>query len=234
MINKVSSGDIFISDNGWREYRLHFSYADYQNSSRDRFGVLVALNDEIIQPGNGFDIHPHHEMEIISYCVEGELTHRDSLGNEVSIGRGDLQYMCAGSGISHAEMNSSLDSQLRFLQIWIQPNESGLSPNYESKKYTKYARRNKLFPVVSGKGRNDVLRINQDAEIYVAEIDQGETLDFANHKDRQSYLVCIEGKIRVDGIRLNTHDAMEISGSVQLDITAENESHLLIVEMAAV
>ncbi len=231
MLNKVSLENLFHADLGWRAYRLHFSYAEYSNSTREHFGVLHALNDETLLPSEGFDDHPHREMEIIAYCVNGELTHRDSLGNQQTIRRGDVQYLCAGSGITHAEMNTSSNVSMRFINIWIQPSEKGLDPYYKSRSFTEEDRHNKLLQVVSGKEVNGALRINQDANIFVSEVDKGKRLTFNIEDGRQAYLVCIEGYFYTNGIELTTGEAIEIIGETHLWLESLEDSHLLLVEM---
>jgi hypothetical protein len=231
MLNKVSIENLFHADHGWREYRLHFSFAEYSNPAREQFGVLNALNDETLQPNQGFDDHPHHEMEIIAYCVHGELTHRDSTGNQNTIKRGDVQYMCAGSGVTHAEMNTSTDESMRFINIWIQPSENGLTPTYRSKSFAEDDRHNKLLQVVSGKDVNGVLRINQDANIFVSEVDKGQQLTVGLQDRRQAYLLCVEGSLNINGIELMTSEAIEVAGETQLTLNALEDSHLLMVEM---
>ncbi|HEY44321.1 MAG TPA: pirin family protein [Anaerolineae bacterium] len=231
MINKVSLENLYKADHGWRDYRLHFSYAEYSNPSRENFGVLNALNDETLQPSMGFDDHPHHEMEIIAYCVHGELSHRDSLGNQQTIRRGDVQYMCAGSGIIHAEMNASTDESTRFINIWIQPSEKGLTPTYGSKSFAEDDRHNRLLQIVSGKEGNGALHINQDANIYVSEVDKGKQLMVALQDKRQAYLLCVEGSLNINGIELKTSEAIEMAGETLLTLDTLEDSHLLMVEM---
>ena len=231
MLNKVSKENLFHADHGWREYRLHFSFAEYSNPAREQFGVLNALNDETLQPNRGFEDHPHHEMEIIAYCVYGELTHRDSLGNQNTIKRGDVQYMCAGYGVTHAEMNASTDESIRFINIWIQPSEKGLTPTYKSKRFAEYDRHNKLLQVVSGKEVNGTLRINQDANIFVSEVDKGQQLMVPLQDGRQAYLLCVEGSLNINGTELMMGEAIEIAGENQLTLDALEDSHLLMVEM---
>jgi redox-sensitive bicupin YhaK (pirin superfamily) len=232
MLNKVSIENLFYADHGWREYRLHFSFAEYNNPTREQFGVLNALNDETLQPSKGFEDHPHHEMEIIAYCVHGRLTHRDSLGNQNTIQRGDVQYMCAGSGVIHAEMNPSTNESIRFINIWIQPNENEITPTYKFKSFAEDDRHNKLLQIVSGKEVNGTLRINQDANIFVSEVDKGQQLMVALQDGRQAYLLCIEGFLNINDIELVMGEAIEITGETQLTLDALEDSHVLMVEMA--
>jgi hypothetical protein len=231
MINKVSSKDLYHVDNGWRSYRLHFSYADYEDPSRKRFGVLRALNDETLQPANGFEDHPHHEMEIITYCIHGELDHHDSFGNQDTLRPGDVQYTCAGTGINHAEMNVSPDQSMRFLNIWIQPNQPGLTPHYESKHFTETDRHNQLLQIVSGEDGNGALRIHQDANIYVSQMDRGHQLSATLQANRQAYIVCIEGTLAINGVEIMTYEGLEIAGETRLILKAIEDSHLLMVEV---
>lgn len=232
MIKKINANELFVTEENWRVSRYHFSYADYHNASNLQYGVLRALNDETIQPSKGFDSHPHDEMEIISYCVQGELTHRDDMGNDVTIRGGDAQYMCAGSGIMHAEMNASMDQPLRFMQIWILPNEQGLIPHYDHKKFFKGDRINRWLQVASSEGLNGALQINQDASVFVSEITKGEQVEFSLQKNRMSYLTCIEGVLHLNDITLTKHESAEIAGEAQLIFKALEDTHLLMIEMA--
>jgi hypothetical protein len=171
-------------------------------------------------------------MEIVAYCVHGALTHRDNLGNENTIKRGDVQYMCAGSGIIHAEMNPSNDESMRFINIWIQPNENGFTPTYRSISFAEDERHNKLLQVVSGEEMNGTLQINQDANIFVSEVDKGQQLMVALQDGRQANLLCIEGSLSINGVELMMGEAIEITGENQLTMDALEDSHLLMVEMA--
>ena len=232
MLKKIHSKGLYIADHDWLVSRFHFSFAEYYNPENMSFGVLRVLNDDIVQPATGFGTHPHNNMEIVSYCVSGELTHRDSMGNKETLTRGDIQYMSAGTGLTHSEMNESKDTVLRFLQIWILPASRGLKTQYGSKRYEKVDRHNKLLHVVTGGDVSDVTKIHQDVNIYVSEIDAGNKLDFPVKKDRQAYLVCIEGSLAMDGEVLNERGAVEITGEENLSIETRSGAHLLAIEMA--
>ena len=130
MLLKIPAGEIFFKDYGWHSGHFHFSFGDYIDPQNKGFGVLFALNDFMLKPMSGFETHPHAEVEIASYCVQGTLAHKDILGNEQELGRGDSQYTCTGSGITHSEMNPSPDESLRFVQIWIKPRMPGMRPHY--------------------------------------------------------------------------------------------------------
>jgi redox-sensitive bicupin YhaK (pirin superfamily) len=228
----IPAKSMYIGDYDWHTGRFHFSFADYVDQENGKFGVLKALNDFDVKPSSGFETHPHEEMEIVSYCVEGELTHIDSMGNRSSLKRGDVQYLCAGSGITHSEMNESLDHPLRFIQIWILPNKNGLSPKYHSKNQSKITQTNKLHQIVSGETIDGVIQIEQDANIYVAQLEKNKQLTLTNHEDRQCYLLCLEGNLASNGFELHGRDAMKWRGADQFTLTALEDSHFLMIEMA--
>jgi redox-sensitive bicupin YhaK (pirin superfamily) len=229
----IPAESVYTGDYDWHTGRFHFSFADYVDEGNDRFGVLKALNDFDVKPGSGFETHPHEEMEIISYCVEGELTHADSMGNKHSIKRGDVQYLCAGSGITHSEMNGSSNRSLRFIQIWILPNKNGMVPKYLSEKHSKITQKNILHQVVSGEAIDGVIQIAQDANIYVAQLEKSQQLKLTSHHGRQCYLLCLEGNLAGSGFELRSRDAMKYWGADQFVLTALEDSHILMIEMAA-
>ena len=232
MLKKISSGNLYVSNHGWLVSRFHFSFAEYFNPKNMEFGVLRVLNDDQVQPGTGFETHPHENMEIVSYCVDGELTHGDSMGHKETLQRGDVQYLSAGTGITHSEMNDSPDKLLRFLQIWILPDKKGVTPQYGSKRFSKSERLNKLLHVVSGIGGDGAIELHQDVNIFASEIDEGKEVELMQEKGRQSYLVCIEGKLDVNGTILNERDAAEITDEGGITFKAIQKAHLLIIEMA--
>ena len=232
MKEKIPAKNIFVSDNDWNIGRFHFPFADYEDPQNSPFGVLQALNDFELKPGTGFETHPHDEMEIISYCVEGTLEHVDSTGQKNTICRGDVQYLCAGSGVAHSERNAMKDGSLRFLQIWITPNINGLSPDYRSMDFSKTNPKNKLQLVVSGDELDPAIRIQQDANIFIAELDKNNQLPIVNHEMRQSYLYCLEGSLADNGVGLTDCDALKIWGKEELTFTALAKSRILMIEMA--
>lgn len=221
MLIKRNKENMGSSNLGWLESRFHFSFAEYRNYDNMNFGILRVLNDDIIHPQSGFDMHPHYDMEIISYIVDGEITHKDSKGNEEVLKRGEVQYMSAGSGIVHAEHNKSENEDLRLLQIWIVPPEKNLPTRYGSYKYTQEQRKNKLLKIIALK----------EANIFVSELDAGKGLDFPIDKNRQVYFVQIEGSSDVNGITLNDGDALEVTKEESLNIKALQNSHFLFIEM---
>jgi len=232
MKRKIPAQNIHVGDYDWHIGRFHFPFADYEDPENGPFGVLQALNDFELEPATGFKTHPHDEMEIISYCVEGSLDHEDNSGNKNTIGRGDVQYLCAGTGVTHSEMNAAIDGSLRFLQIWITPNKKGLTPNYRSMKFSKNTRKNELQLVVSGEVVESAIKIHQDANIYVAELEKLKQMTIAIRERRQSYLFCLEGSLAGNGVDLISYDALKLWGKESLTLTALEDSHILMVEMA--
>jgi quercetin 2,3-dioxygenase len=232
MLKKLPKEKMGTSNLGWLESRFHFSFADYRNSNNMNFGVLRVLNDDIIHANSGFDIHPHSNMEIISYVINGEITHKDSMGNSETLKRGEVQYLSAGDGIYHSEHNRNKTKDLRLLQMWIIPPQAGLPRLYGSKSFAELDRKNKLLNIVSSQKGTADIKIYQDINIYVSELEANKTLDFNVEKNRQVYFVQIEGKSNINDIILNDGDAMEIINEKQINIKALENSHFLFIEMA--
>jgi len=232
MLLKIPAETIYFKDYGWHTGRFHFSFADYEDPANSHFGVLKSVNEFVLQPGSGFETHPHAEMEIISYCVEGELTHGDNLGNTSTLSGGDVQYLCAGSGITHHEMNDTQDRRLRFFQVWITPDETRLEPKYRCVHHSQLSGSNTLCHIATGDEREDVIQIAQDANIYAAKITPGEPLVYINNQGRQTYLVCLGGMLLVNDLDLTEYDALKIWGPEDLIFSAQADAHLLLVEMA--
>ncbi len=220
------------SNLGWLESRFHFSFAEYRNPDNINFGVLRVLNDDILHPKSGFDMHPPHEnMEIISYIVDGEITHKDSMGNEETLKAGEVQYLSAGDGIFHSEYNIHESKDLRLLQIWIIPPKTGLKRLYGSHRFIKEQKENKLLNIVSSQKGNAQIKIHQDVNFYVSLLDENRSLDYKIEENRQVYFVQISGTSAINGIKLNSGDAMEIVDEESLNVKAIDNSHFLFIEM---
>ena len=217
MLKKLQKENMGTSNLGWLESRFHFSFSNYYNPKNMCFGVLRVLNDDIIHTTSGFDMHPHENVEIITYVINGELTHKDSLGNIETLTRGDIQYLSAGDGIYHSEYNKNKSLDLRLLQIWIIPPKVGLPRLYGSNKFEEIQRKNKFLNIVSGQNGTADIKIHQDIE-----------------ENRQVYFVQIEGKSDINGLVLNNGDAVEIINEKQINIKALENSHFLFIEMAKV
>lgn len=217
------------SDLGWLQSLFHFSFAEYYNPENMNFGNLRVINDDLVRSQTGFEMHPHRDMEIISYVVNGELTHGDSMKNKQTISRGHVQYMSAGTGIMHSEHNYGSNTA-RFLQIWILPDQKGYKPNYGDFRFDWSERVNRWFHIVSGQQGLAPIKINQDANIYVLELDGGKEIDFEVKPGRQAYVVLIEGDADMNQNHLFTRDALE-SVEETLEIKANSKTHLLVIEM---
>mmetsp|Transcript_8078 Transcript_8078/g.9270 ORF Transcript_8078/g.9270 Transcript_8078/m.9270 type:complete len:265 (-) Transcript_8078:135-929(-) len=239
--NPSNKPDENWSNANWLKSRFHFAFAEYRDPSNTNFGVLRVMNDDLVQPSRGFGKHPHADMEIITYVVNGELTHKDSTGNEESLGRGSVQFMSAGTGLYHSESNESSDTPLRFIQMWITPSQRGLPVNYGSLCGDESARRNKwqhLVSSVKSKYKTPI-KINQDANIQVTELESGQSITYAVGKDRQAYLLMIESTgaeiVQSGGEKqvLASHDALRLFGPTKIDIVApeSDKAHVLLVEM---
>jgi len=232
MLKKLPKENMGTSNLGWLESRFHFSFAEYVNHDNINFGVLRVLNDDIIHPNSGFGMHPHHNMEIISYVINGEITHKDSMGNSETLGAGEVQYLSAGSGIQHSEYNMSPSKDLRLLQIWILPPEKNLPTLYGSEKFSRNDRKNKLLNIISPQNGGAKIRLYQDVNIYVCELDAGKDISYEIGEDRQVYYVQISSHARVNSIELSHGDAMEIRDEKVLHVKALEETHFLFIEMA--
>jgi redox-sensitive bicupin YhaK (pirin superfamily) len=233
MLRAIESGTLGRGMHGWLDSHFHFSFADYYNPANISFGALRVWNDDLVLPGTGFDTHPHRDMEILSYVIDGELSHADSMGNEQTLGRGMVQYMSAGTGITHSEYNHGT-VPLRFFQIWIFADEDGYEPNYGDHRFVWEDRVDTWMPIASGLDTADStapIRIHQDINVYATFLTAGASLPFEVGAGRQAYLVVAEGKARVGGIGLHARDAMEI---VEEDVIVESleDAHIVIIEMA--
>lgn len=230
MIRKIDHRQMGRSNRGWLRSLFHFSFAEYYNTENMNFGALRVINDDLVAAGTGFDTHPHRDMEIISYVVKGELTHGDSMGNQSTLKRGQIQYMSAGTGVSHSEHNLG-EEELRFLQIWILPDQKRHKPAYGELKLDWDERTGQWLRFASGVGGGAPIELHQDANLYALELPSADQIDFEVKEGRQAYLVLIEGEAVINGLRLTTRDALE-TVEESLKIQAEQTSHFLVIEMA--
>jgi redox-sensitive bicupin YhaK (pirin superfamily) len=244
--NNLKSDDAWTNGN-WLKSRFHFSFAEYRNGINDNFGVVRVMNDDLVQPKRGFGTHPHGDMEIITYIVNGELTHQDSMGTKESLGRGSIQFMTAGTGVRHSEFNHE-DKPLRFIQTWIVPRSRGLAPNYGSYNASKdcAAKKNQVQYLASDVMKDSAgtpVKVNQDVDVHSAELELGQSLQVDVAEGRQAYLLCVEGTLEVNGKRLERHDGCEIQGdgsALEIKATGVEETengqvaHFLMFTMEAV
>ena len=229
MLRRLPAEKMGESNLGWLRSKFHFSFAEYYNEKNINFGVLRVINDDYIAPGTGFPTHPHRDMEIISYVIEGKLTHKDSMGNESTLERGEVQYMSAGTWVTHSEYNKHAE-ELRLLQIWVLPDRRGHTPNYGEYKFKYEDRMGKWLHFVSSKEGDAPIKVNQDVNFYVTEIEAGKEMEFEVKEGRQAYVVQIEGKSEINSTAMNTRDGMETIGE-SLKIVSLEKSHILVIEM---
>ena len=221
------------ANHGWLDSYHTFSFAGYHDLQRIHFGALRVLNDDTVSGGMGFGAHPHDNMEIISIPISGDLEHKDNMGNVQVIKQGDVQVMSAGTGIQHAEKNKNADKTVKFFQIWVFPKEKNVKPRYDQKNFSDDEKHNKLLTVVSPLGTEDGgVQIQQDAWFSLGKLDK----DFATTyrlKDKENgvYAFVIEGDVTINGEKLNRRDGLGITEADSLEIKADNDAELLLMEV---
>jgi redox-sensitive bicupin YhaK (pirin superfamily) len=217
---------------GWLDSRHTFSFADYHDARFMGYGPLRVINEDRVQPGKGFGTHAHRDMEIISYVLEGELAHRDSMGNGSVIRRGDVQRMTAGTGVQHSEFNHSQTELVHFFQIWIIPDRRGLAPGYEEKHYADDAKRGQLKLVASHDGRDGSVVIHQHADLYSSLLAAGDEVTHATERLRKGWVQVASGAVTVNGDALAAGDGAAIAYEDAVVIRASADSELLLFDMS--
>lgn len=220
------------ADHGWLSSRHTFSFADYHDPAQMGFRALRVINDDKVAPGRGFGSHSHRDMEIISYVLEGALAHKDSMGTDGVIRRGDVQRMSAGTGVVHSEQNASPTDEVHFLQIWLEPDTRGIAPGYDQKTYPDAETRGRLRLVASPDGRDGSLTINADAHVYAGVFDAGEQHALALADGRHAWVQVAQGQVRVNGQELDTGDGAAMSGERQLRIEGIDKGEVLVFDLA--
>ena len=231
MIEIRKSGDRGYADHGWLKSFHTFSFADYQDPEHMGFGALRVINEDRINPDTGFGTHGHRDMEIISYVLEGELAHKDSIGNGSTIVPGDVQLMSAGTGVRHSEFNHA-KAVTHFLQIWIEPGERGIPPGYEQKHFDAASKRGRLTLIASPDAREGSVKIHQDACIYAALIDGAEKATHALAKGRRAYVHVARGEVSVNGTALKAGDALKVSEIGEVVLGQGRDAEVLLFDLA--
>ena len=221
------------ANHGWLDSKHTFSFANYYNPERMHFGVLRVLNDDTVQGGMGFGTHPHDNMEIISIPLEGDLEHKDSMGNTTVIKNGDIQVMSAGTGIRHSEYNKNKDKQVKFLQIWVFPNKRNATPRYDQITLTAADRRNKLQQILSPNADDEGVWIHQDAWFHLGQFDQGKGAEYRINKPGNGvYAFVLKGDFSLNGIELNARDGLGIWDTDALTLQANSpDAEILFMEV---
>jgi quercetin 2,3-dioxygenase len=231
MISVRKSQERGYANRGWLESYHSFSFAEYHDPAYVQYSVLRVINEDIIAGGTGFGMHPHRDMEIVTYILSGQLRHQDSMGNGSVIGVGDVQRMTAGTGVRHSEFNASNAEPVHLLQIWIVPAESDLTPSYEEKNFTAEQKENKWCPIVSPNSHDGSVTIHQDVTIYVANLAQSKTLKFGLLQNRCAYLQVAKGSVVLDGQRLSAGDAAMLEDAGGYEVSAENAAELVLFDL---
>ena len=234
MITLRKSADRGYADHGWLKSFHSFSFAGYYDPEHMGFGNLRVINEDRIAAGRGFGTHGHRDMEIISYVLSGELAHRDNMGNVKGIPPGDVQRMSAGTGVQHSEFNHAEGHTTHFLQIWIEPNVTGIPPSYEQKTFAAREKRGQLKLVASNGGVDGSVTIHADAKIYAGLLDGSENASFALDSKRKTYVHLVRGELDVNGQKLQTGDAALIEGEGgQLVLSHGKDAEVLVFDLSA-
>jgi len=220
------------ANHGWLDSHFTFSFADYVDPQHRQFRTLRVMNDDRVAGGGGFPKHPHHDMEIVTYVLEGALEHQDSMGNGSVIKPGDLQYMSAGTGVAHSEFNASKTEPVHLYQIWMLPEKQGLKPVYDQKNFSEAEKRGKLRLVASPDGRNGSVKIRQNNELYATVLGAGETVKHELKKDRYAYVQVARGSVKLNGTKLDAGDGAAISAEKAVELTGVENTEVLLFDLA--
>ncbi len=220
------------ADHGWLQSWHSFSFAAYYDSRHSHFGALRVINEDWVAPGHGFDMHAHRDMEIITYVLEGELTHADSMGNTSTIRPGEVQRMSAGSGVMHSEYNHAEAQSTHLLQIWLLPSQRNVQPSYEQKTFQDSDKRGRLRLLVSPEGHHGSVQIHQDAWLYAGLFDADERADLNLRPGRRAYVHVARGGLSVNDISLQAGDALKLSHETRLTFSKGHHAEVLIFDLA--
>lgn len=233
MLTLRKSQDRGYADHGWLKSFHSFSFAGYYDPAHMGWGNLRVINEDRVAPGMGFGTHGHRDMEIISYVLEGNLAHKDTMGNVKGIPPGDVQRMSAGSGVQHSEFNHAKDQTTHFLQIWIEPNALGIAPGYEQKTFADADKRGKLRLIASPDGAQGSVTIHADARVYAGLFDAGEGATLALDPARKGYVHLVRGALKVNGHALAAGDAALLEGESVLTLGQGKDAEALVFDLSA-
>lgn len=220
------------ADHGWLHAKHTFSFADYHNPDRVHFGKLRVINEDRIAPAQGFDTHPHRDMEIVTYIISGAIEHKDSMGNGTVIRAGEVQRMTAGTGVLHSEFNHSQDEELHLLQIWIFPESKNLEPGYEQTLFSRDQKLNQLKLIGSRDGRDGSITIHQDVDLYASNLEEGQRVTLDDVEDRRIFVQIVSGSVDVNGSGLAAGDGVQIRDESAINIAANDEAELLLFNLS--
>jgi redox-sensitive bicupin YhaK (pirin superfamily) len=221
-----------VSDFGWLESRHTFSFGEYHDPGHMGFRALRVINDDRVTGGAGFGRHPHRDMEIFSYVLDGALSHKDSLGNGAESRAGDVQKMSAGTGILHSEFNPSETEPVRFLQVWIVPERTGLAPSYEQRTYAADQKRGRLALIGSRDAREGSIRFHQDVDIYASVLAGGDSVIHPLRPERFAWLQVARGSVVLNGVHLGEGDGAAVTGEPEVTIRGDSDAEILLFDLA--
>jgi redox-sensitive bicupin YhaK (pirin superfamily) len=232
MIAIRKSQDRGHADHGWLNTRFTFSFADYYDPKHEQFRTLRVMNDDRVAGGGGFPPHPHRDMEIVTYVLEGALQHQDSMGNGSVIKPGDIQYMSAGTGVTHSEFNASKTDPVHLYQIWMFPEARGLKPAYDQKNFTEAEKIGKLRLLASSDGRDGSIKIRQENDLYATVLAKGDSVRHELKPERHAYVQVARGSVKLNGKELAEGDGAAISSEKSVELTGVKDAEVLLFDLA--
>lgn len=220
------------ADHGWLDTYHTFSFAGYQDPEHVHFRTLRVMNEDVVQPGQGFGTHPHRDMEIVTYVLEGALEHKDSMGNGEVLRAGEFQRMSAGTGITHSEFNPSTTEPVHLYQIWLFPESKGIEPSYEQKQFPVSEQQNQLRLVASPEAEAGSLRIHQDARVYLSQIEAEQTVTYELAEGRHAWLQVLRGSVLLNDVALDVSDGAAVSDTRNLKIQATDDAEIMLFDLS--
>lgn len=231
MIQKIAAKDRFHLESDWLSAYWLFSFDRYYDPNNMAFGPLRVFNHDTVKGGTGFPTHPHREMEIVTYVLEGSLAHKDSTGGVGFIRPSEVQRMTAGTGIAHSEFNASETAPVKLLQMWVLPERAGLTPSYEQKQFSMEQRTGKLLPIASGQDMPDTVKVHQDVTFYVSRLNEGNEVTHRLGNGRRVFIYVIEGEIRLNGETFSAGDQARVTNETELKIEAAKQSEIILIDL---
>ena len=232
MIRVRKAEDRGHANHGWLDTYHTFSFAGYQDADHTMFRSLRVMNEDFVAAGRGFGTHPHQDMEIVTYVLEGALEHKDSMGNGEVLRPGEFQRMSAGTGITHSEFNPSAEEPVHLYQIWLFPERKGLEPSYEQKQFAAEERHNRLRLVASRDAAEESLLIHQDARVFLSSLDAGRSVHHALEPKRHAWLQVLRGSVTLNGQQLKTSDGAAVSEEDSLEIVANEPAEVMLFDLS--
>ncbi len=232
MIVKRPANERGHMDHGWLDTYHTFSFGAYRDPAHMGFRSLRVINEDRVLPAQGFGTHPHNDMEILTWVLDGALEHKDSMGTGSVIRPGEIQKMTAGTGVTHSEFNHSSEEPVHFLQIWLLPEAAGIEPSYDQTKFEDADLRNQLRPIAGRSPANGAVHVNQDAHVLAGRLDEGSTVTHALADDRHAWVQVARGSVTLNGVELSAGDGAAVSDETALEIAAQAESEVLVFDLA--